>query len=177
MKVKIGDVFKIHCYKHDGQIYRSSDKAIVVDVADDHIVIGNDKVTITKSDGRRYRTRELSFIYFYKDRWFNIIAQMKSKGLYYYCNLASPYIIEDNTIKYIDYDLDLRVYPDGKTRVLDRAEYRHNKELMNYPEEIDQILHAELNKLIKMAKDKVGPFARIEIDSYYEQFNKLVNKQ
>ena len=31
---------------------------------------------------------------------------------------------------------------------------------MNYPEEIDKILKDELNNLIKMVKDKTGPFNR-----------------
>ena len=44
-------------------------------------------------------------------------------------NIASPYIIEEGTIKYIDYDLDLRVFPDGSFKVLDRGavSYTHLK--------------------------------------------------
>ena len=175
MDVKIGDRFKIHCYKHNGQIFRSSDEAIVVDVLKDHIVIGNKQVMITKSDGRRYRTKELAFIYFYKNRWFNIIAQLKKRGLYYYCNLSSPYIIEDGTIKYIDYDLDLRVYPDGKHRVLDRAEYQRHKKEMEYPEEIDKIIQAELASLIEMAKAKGGPFGDHKHEFYNKRYQELSN--
>ena len=33
--------------------------------------------------------------------------------------MASPYIIDENVIKYIDYDLDLRVFPDGGYKILD----------------------------------------------------------
>ena len=29
MKLEIGDVIKIHCYKHNGMIYKTWDKAIV----------------------------------------------------------------------------------------------------------------------------------------------------
>ena len=46
-----------------------------------------------------------------KDRWFNIIGQLKDYGIYFYCNIATPYIIDEKVIKYIDYDLDLRVFP------------------------------------------------------------------
>ena len=44
--------------------------------------------------------------------------------------MASPFIIEENTIKYIDYDLDLRVFPDGSFKVLDRGEYKYHKNLI-----------------------------------------------
>jgi len=174
MPIKIGDRLKIHCYKHNGQIFRSSDEAVVIDIGTDYIVIGNKNVKITKIDGRGYRAKGLAFFYFYENRWFNIIAQVKKKGLYYYCNLSSPYIIEDNTIKYIDYDLDLRVYPDGKHRVFDRAEYNENRKKMNYPDEIDRIIHDELNNLIKMAKSKSGPFANNKIDIYTKEFGELI---
>ena len=50
-------------------------------------------------------------MFFYKDRWFNIIEQLKDYGIYFYCNIATPYIIDEKVIKYIDYDLDLRVFP------------------------------------------------------------------
>ena len=37
-------------------------------------------------------------MYFFKGRWFNVISQLKKGGIYYYCNIATPFIIEDNTI-------------------------------------------------------------------------------
>ena len=39
--------------------------------------------------------------------------------------MASPYIIDENVIKYIDYDLDLRVFPDGGYKILDYNEYKY----------------------------------------------------
>ena len=36
-------------------------------------------------------------------------------------------IIEENTIKYIDYDLDLRIFPKGDYKILDKLEYEYHK--------------------------------------------------
>ena len=77
------------------------------------------------------------------------MAQLKKYGLFYYCNIASPYIIDGNIIKYIDYDLDLRIFPDGTFKVLDKNEYRYHKITMRYSEEIDIIVQDSLNKLIE----------------------------
>ena len=131
MEFKVGDIFNIHSYKHDHKIHRSWDQAIYIDQTKDYAIFGNYKTLVTESDGRTWRTREPAIMYFSKDNWFNIIGQIKSTGIYYYCNIASPYIIENNTIKYIDYDLDLRVFPDGSFKVLDRGEYQYHPFLRN----------------------------------------------
>ena len=121
--MKIGDKYKIHCYKHNGEAYQASEETIILDIKDEYIVCGNYMVDVTEPEGHSYKTKELAIIYFYKHNWFNCIAQLKSFGLFYYCNMASPYIIDDNVIKYIDYDLDLRVFPDGGYKILDYNVY------------------------------------------------------
>lgn len=174
-EMKIGDKFKIHCYKHNGKINQASEEAVVLDVFDDYFVCGNNRVTVTETNGRSYRTKELAIIFFYKHNWFNIIAQLKKYGLFYYCNIATPYIIDENVIKYIDYDLDLRVFPDGGYKVLDNNEYNFHKKKMHYPPEIDIIVKKELAKLIEMKKNGVGPFDKEQIKIYREKYNELKN--
>ena len=120
--IKVGDKLEIHCYKHNGKIDRISGEAIVLDITDDYLVCANNKVKITESDGKTHRTKETAILFFYKNEWFNILAQLKKFGLFYYCNIATPYIIDDNVIKYIDYDLYLRVFPNGSFKVLYRNE-------------------------------------------------------
>ena len=173
--MKIGEKYKIHCYKHNGKINQTSDEAIVVDIQDDYIVCVNDKVKITEKDGRSYRTREPAILFFYKKRWFNIIAQMKPFGLFYYCNIGTPYIVDENIIKYIDYDLDLRVFPSGGFRVLDKNEYKYHKKIMHYSDDIDFIVKKELESLIEMKKNNEFPFNPETIEKYckiYENMQK-----
>ena len=173
--MKIGDKYKIHCYKHNGKIYQASEEAVILDIFDDYIVCGNNMVTVTETDGRSYKTKELAIIFFYKHNWFNVIAQLKKYGLFYYCNIATPYAIDGNVIKYIDYDLDLRVFPDGGYKILDNNEYNFHKKIMNYPPEIDVIVKKELNKLIEMKKNNVGPFNKEIIEKYHNKYNELKN--
>ena len=91
----------------------------------------------------------------------------------YNCNIASPYVIEDRTIKYIDYDLDLRVFPDGSFKVLDRGEYSYHKRIMNYSKDIDNILKDELTILINKVRNKEFPFNSDMIKKYYLEYKKL----
>ena len=176
-KLKIGDTLVIHCYKHNGVIYESSRVAYVLDIKDDYIVLGDENVLITKKDGRTWHTKGSAIMFFYKKRWFNIIAQLKEDGIFYYCNIASPFVIDAYALKYIDYDLDLRVFSDGAFKVLDRNEYNYHKKLMKYPKEINYIIKEELSNLIEMKKASEFPFNKESIEYYYEIFQKIKNKK
>ena len=170
--IRKGDKLAIYCYKHDGSLEHTSDSAIVIENNEDVLICGNGKTRITEKDGRSHMTNEPAILFFYKDKWYNIIGQLKKHGLYYYCNIASPYIIENNIIKYIDYDLDLRVFPDGGFKVLDRNEYNYHKKLMKYDKDIDKIVKYELSNLIDLKKDNQGPFAEGIVKKYYEILKK-----
>lgn len=172
-QIKVGDRLTIHCYKHNGKIHRSWDEATVLEITDDMLVCANNKTIVTESDGRSHKTNEPAVMFFYKRKWFNIIGQLKPFGLFYYCNIATPYLIDDGIIKYIDYDLDLRVFPDGGFRVLDKNEYKYHKKIMNYSNELDMILKKELSNLIDMKRHNVVPFAKGIVENYYLQYQKL----
>ena len=165
-ELTIGTKYEIHGYKHDGKIHRSWDEAVLLEIHDDYLVFGNEKTKVVEADGRTWRTKEPAVLYFYYKNWFNVIGQNKSNGIYYYCNIASPFIIEDKTIKYIDYDLDLRVFPNGSFKVLDRGEYKYHKKIMNYPNIIDKILKYELTNLIEKVKKKEIPFQEGMVEYY-----------
>ena len=145
----------------------------MLEVNDDFIVLGNENVLVTKQDGRTWHTKEPAIMFFYKKRWFNIIAQLKSNGIFYYCNIASPYVIDCDVLKYIDYDLDLRVFNDGAFKILDRNEYNYHKKLMKYPREVNYIIKEELSSLIEMKKAGEFPFDTHVIEYYYNIFRKI----
>ena len=174
---QIGDKFIIHSYKHDKSIHRAWDEAILLDICDDFLVFGNNKTEVIESDGRVWYTKEPAILFFYEHSWYNIIGQMKNDGIYYYCNIASPYVIEDKTIKYIDYDLDLRVFPDGAFKILDRGEYNYHKKKMHYPNELDKILKDDLSSLIEIVRKKDGPFNHDLIEHYHDVYNNLKKGQ
>ncbi len=172
-KFNLGDRLDIHSYKHNGHPHRTWDEAIFLDENDDYIIFANNKTKVVESDGRTWRTKEPAIIYFSKKNWFNIIGQLKKTGLYFYCNIASPFVIEDRTIKYIDYDLDLRIFPDGAFKILDRGEYQYHKKIMHYSDDLDIILRRELDVLIEMVKKKEGPFKEGIVDYYYGVYKSI----
>lgn len=172
---KIGGHYLIHCYKHNKKIYKVWEEAILLDVRDNCMIFANNRTKVIEADGRSWRTKEPAVMYFFTDKWFNIIGQYKKDGIQYYCNIASPFVIDGGAVKYIDYDLDLRVFPDGSFKVLDYGEYNYHKSQMNYSEDLDFILRSELTNLIGMVRNKEWPFIHDDIKKYYDIYKNLVN--
>ena len=161
-KLKVGDKLQIQCYKHDGKIHRCWDEAVVLDVKKDYMVFGNEKTLVTEAQGNTWRTKEPAIMYFFKNKWYNIIVQLKKEGITYYCNIATPFIIEEGTIKYIDYDLDLRIFPNGSFKILDKQEYK-----MNYSADLDIVINNALSELINDYQKHVPMFDH-DLNMHYE---------
>ena len=176
-KMCIGDKLQIQCYKHNGNVHRAWDEAILLDEKKDYVVFGNNKTIVTKAEGITWKTKEPAIMYFFKNKWYNIIAQLKKDGIYYYCNIASPFIIEENTIKYIDYDLDLRVFPTGQYKVLDRLEYKYHKKIMNYSDDLDKVVCGALDELIEDYKNGLAMFTNELNYKYYEVYKTIIEEQ
>ena len=177
MNIKKGDRLKIECYKHNGYLDRTSDEATVIYADQDSLVVANNHTKLTEHDGKSHTTNEPAVLFFYKNKWYNIIGQLKKNGLFYYCNIATPYIIDGKTIKYIDYDLDLRVFPDGGFKVLDRNEYRYHKKIMRYTKELDLIIEKSLQELIELKKAKKGAFGPNVVNEYYKNFKEIEEQE
>ena len=79
--IYIGDNYEIQCYKHNSKIHRCWSEAVILDIKKDYIVCGNNKALVIESDGRTRKTREPAVMYFFKNKWFNVIAQLKKEGI------------------------------------------------------------------------------------------------
>ena len=167
----------IHSYKHNGVIYKAWDHAIFLDYIKKYevYVFVNDCAKVMEIDGRSWNTREPAILFFYKNHWYNVIAQCKESGITYYCNLASPVLIEEGAIKYIDYDLDVKVFPDGEYMILDENEYEYHASVMNYPKNIKDIIELELQDLLNLVKNKKEPFDFSYINDYIMKYFGLNN--
>ena len=168
-----GDFITIKSYKHDGSLHRTWRDTMVLKTSENALIGCNDHTLVTESDGRRWITREPALVYFHKHYWFNIVTMIRENGVSYYCNLASPAVLDKEALKYIDYDLDIKVFPDGEIRLLDADEYAMNKKRWHYSEEIDSILRSTSFELLDWIDQKKGPFAKKFAQIWYERYNQL----
>ncbi|RSK26152.1 DUF402 domain-containing protein [Bacillus sp. HMF5848] len=165
-----GDQIQIHSYKHNGLIHRVWEETTVLKGTQNTVIGGNDRTIVTESDGRTWITREPAICFFHAKYWFNIIGMIRHDGIYYYCNLSSPFVWDDEALKYIDYDLDVKVFPDMTYILLDEDEYEVHRKQMNYPDVIDRILKNNVERLTSWVQQRKGPFAPDFIETWYERY-------
>jgi len=169
----IGRKYQIHSFKHNGTYHRIWDRTYLIDQDEDYLVFANEKTRVHEANGKSWFTKEPAICFFFKDRWYNIISMLKDDGVYYYCNLASPFTIDDEAIKYIDYDLDVKVFPNRQYKILDRFEYKLNADDMKYPKDVKEIIEYELKGLEKSIKRSDFPFDDKLVQEYYIKFRSI----
>lgn len=160
----------IQSYKHDGYVHRTWALGYVLEVSEKRFVVVTNKTLVTEADGRKWVTREPAICCFYPDKWYNVICMIRKTGIHYYCNLASPAIYDGEALKYIDYDLDVKVSPQGKYTLLDEEEYRRHGQEMGYSKELQLAIKKGLDRLMVDIRLRNSPFDHREINRLYDKY-------
>lgn len=170
MELKERDYVYIQSFKHDGSLHRTWAKGYVIEANEKRIVAVTNKTLVSESDGRKWVTREPAICFFYPNKWYNVICMIRKTGIHYYCNLASPSIYDGEAIKNIDYDLDVKVSPTGKTTLLDEDEYKQHAMEMGYSQLLDKAIHNGLDRLMVDIRLQNSPFEHREISKLYDKY-------
>lgn len=170
MRLSVGTKIVLQSYKHDHSLHRIWEQATVLEDTEEYIIVANKRTKVIESNGRFWYTKEPSVSFFFKNHWYNVIGIIKPSGVSYYCNMSSPTLVDEEAIKYIDYDLDVKVVVDGTISILDRNEYKKHQRIMNYPESICNILENEIEDLQKRIENKEIPFLPGCILKWYDIF-------
>lgn len=173
----VGDSVFVQSYKHDGSLHRTWSKALVIDENDDYYAVVTDHSWVVESDSRRWLTKEPAICFYYKKKWFNVISMVRKAGIYYYCNIASPSIYDGEAIKNIDYDLDVKVFPDGEYIILDENEFAYHCHKMNYSSNLQKICVNAKNEVVEMVKAQEKPFDFTYINDYIMRYFEIIFSQ
>ena len=166
----VGRWYSIRCYKHNGALHRVWDRGLVLENTEDYLVIATKKAKVIEANGRCWFTKEPAVTIFSKKEWWNVICMLKKDGVCYYCNIASPSIIDKDAIKYIDYDLDAKLFHDNEIRVLDEKEYLHSDEL-------DAVLKNQTKIIVERMRNREFPFDDNLINRYFNQYLESTKKE
>lgn len=169
-----GKWVRIQAYKHDGSFHRVWSYNYIIRENDDYYIACSNRCAVIESNGRKWHTKEPSVFIFAKKRWFNVIAMLKENHtITYYVNLASPTIYDKGYLKFIDYDLDIKHFSDGVTKLLDVGEYKKHTKLLGYDETIRKGLEMSVEYVYSLIEKKEFPFNDETINSLLTQFNKI----
>jgi len=163
---------KIQSYKHDGSLHRCWERNYVLLDEEDYFVTANHKTKVTEANGRRWFSKEPAISFFSKKDWFNVIGMIKDRGVVFYINIASPTLMHNGILKYIDYDLDYKLFPDGYIMTLDEREFARHSVLYGYSQSLIDILKQTAEVLFKKLQEREYPFQMHIIQNLYQQFVK-----
>lgn len=164
------DWIKIQSYKHDGTLHRCWERNFLIEETDQYYITASSRTRVIEHDGRRWYSKEPAIAFFSKHEWFNAIAMIKPEGIIFYVNLASPTLLADGMLRYIDYDVDYKLFPDGKIITLDEREHERHKRRYHYDDKLLKVLNLTSVDVLAMLKSRKFPFVFELIDPYYKRF-------
>ncbi|APR28868.1 hypothetical protein BTW26_07550 [Pediococcus acidilactici] len=173
---KEGEYIAIKSYKHDGSLHRTWRETMVLKNSQDEFIGCNDHTVVIEDNDRRWVTREPALVYFNKHTWFNVVAMIRDNEVSYYCNIASPYVLDREALKYIDYDLDVKVFPNGERRLLDTDEFEQFSRQWHYSADTIQILLDSVRELTDWINKKRGPFSVEFINIWYKRYLNIAER-
>ncbi len=112
------DAFGNDVRSYHGVLVERNDTYICIDA--DFAMADRDLGYIQLRRGDRFRE------WFYADRWYNIFRILDAETLSlkgWYCNITRPAIISASQVAADDLGLDVFVYPDGRTLLLDEEDF------------------------------------------------------
>ncbi len=106
------------------------------------------------------RRGTMSYEFYWLDRWYNIFRFHEPDGTLrnFYCNVNMPPVFENDTLEYVDLDIDVVVQPDLTYVILDRDEFVSNSKRFGYSEEIIARAEESCRDLIEMIRARSFPF-------------------
>jgi protein associated with RNAse G/E len=103
-----------------------------------------------------------SDMFFWRGRWYNVYLNYDDDGLFnhFYCNAGMPPVLSDHAISFVDLDLDVQIWPDGRYAVLDEDEFLAHAAQFAYPAEVQRGARQAVEALLALWRAKTPPFDR-----------------
>jgi uncharacterized protein len=98
--------------------------------------------------------------HYWTDRWYNVMRFETPGGgmVEWYCNVSTPAEYDGELLSWIDLDLDVRVWPDGRVEVLDEDEFLEHSQRMAYPDDVIASARRAVDDLLELVAGSAFPF-------------------
>ena len=106
------------------------------------------------------RRGTVSYEFYWPDRWYNVFRFHEPEGDLrgFYCNFATPAVVRDRVLDYIDLDIDVLADSELNYEVLDLDEFAERTIRYGYTEEILERSTKTVDDLIRLIEKREFPF-------------------
>lgn len=135
---------KVISRKYDGTLHRSWECRLISFDGEKLNAVGEFAKTVVHSHLGVIESGTRSFETFWLDRWYNVLRFETQDGNLrnYYANITLPPKFDGNSLDFIDLDLDVVYWPDGKIEVLDEQEFELNIARYHYSDAMIKTVRA-----------------------------------
>lgn len=150
-----GRLITVNSRKFDGSLRRSWQAGLASNSDDMTVLIGRFNEDVKHKDLGLVRKGTVSFEYFWPDRWYNVFRFHEPDGTLrnHYFNVAMPADLGGDTLDFIDLDLDVVAWPDGRVDVLDCDDFAENSKKYGYPDDVIAKAERALAVILKLIED------------------------
>ncbi|VEU59765.1 DUF402 domain-containing protein [Mesomycoplasma neurolyticum] len=174
---KLEKYFNVQAYKYNGKLYRQWNGVRIIDDKKNYLVAYmNKKTRVQEKKTHRWNIKSNTLWFFHKYNFFNAIVTIEGNKNYIYVNLASPFFMEDDTIKYIDFDLDIKVYHGKEINIIDKNEFFMNAKKMDYSKKLTKLIFEELKKIVDLYYSSEFIFDNKFLSKYIKKI-KIINSK
>lgn len=139
-------------YEWEGEILEHTNEYVLVLCKPERKLIHYSKKEV-------YTIHNLSLEFFSLREWFTVAMQIEhGKITDYYCNIATPSILNGDVLTFIDLDIDLVKRKGEDWKVVDVEEFEINRVKYQYPNELIENALAATESLKVMASKAIFPF-------------------
>ena len=155
-----GDVVTVNARKYDGRIRRSWPGGLVSERDGLITLLARFSETHVHSDLGTIHAGTVSLEHFWLDRWYNVFQFREADGTpkAIYSNIAMPATFDGAVIDYVDLDIDVIRWPDGRVEVLDRDDFEENSITFGYPDDVKKAAENALDDLLALIDSREFPF-------------------
>lgn len=155
-----GAPITVRVLKHDGTEYRRWDAKLSHREGELIVLDGQFDVDVSHELLGEIKRGMKTVEYYWANRWYNVFRFLNEDDStrQWYCNINTPPQLENDTLSYIDLDIDILVQPDFSFKVLDEDEFEMNAKRYGYSEEEKLRALSAIDEVIGMIERRQFPF-------------------